>query len=93
MNKRELSLKMAERLDMKKFMVYQYVDVLVETIVESLVNEEKVVLSGFGTLEVIKRHNKSVRNPNDGKMMVIPSSKTVKFKSSKKLLNKLEEAK
>ena len=93
MNKRELSLKMAEKLDMKKFMVYQYVEVLMQTIVESLESGDKVVLSSFGTLEVVKRHNKSVRNPNDGKMMVIPSIKTVKFKASKKLIEKMEEGK
>ena len=46
---------------------------------------EKIQLVGFGTFEVSERAERTGRNPQSGKEMVIPASKAPKFKAGKAL--------
>ena len=85
MNKREISEKIADKLMVKKFEVYSFIDLMIEVMVENLEKEKKIVLSNFGTFKVIKRNNKRVINPNNKKPLTIPSKKVVKFIPSKNL--------
>ena len=85
MNKREISEKIADKLMVKKFEVYSFIDLMIEVMVENLEKEKKIVLSNFGTFKVIKRNNKRVINPNNKKPLIIPSKKVVKFIPSKNL--------
>ena len=47
--------------------------------------DEKIQLVGFGTFEVSERAERTGRNPQSGKEMVIPASKAPKFKAGKAL--------
>ena len=47
--------------------------------------QEKIQLVGFGTFEVSERAERTGRNPQIGKEMVIPASKAPKFKAGKAL--------
>jgi DNA-binding protein HU-beta len=85
MNKREISEKMAKELMIKKFEVYNFIDLMIEIMVENLCQEKKIVLSNFGTFKVIKRKNKRVINPNNKQPLIIPAKKIVKFLPSKNL--------
>jgi len=48
-------------------------------------NGETVSISGFGSFTVIQRKARKGRNPRTGKEMMIPASKTVKFRPGKSL--------
>ena len=85
MNKREISEEIASKLEIKRFEVYSFIDLLIEVMVENLEQEKKIVLSNFGTFKVIKRNNKKVINPNTKEPLIIPSKKIVKFLPSKNL--------
>ena len=61
------------------------VGAFLEAINESLKSGETVTLIGFGTLSVVKRAARTGRNPQTGKEIKIPASKTVKFKAGKGL--------
>jgi DNA-binding protein HU-beta len=44
---------------------------------------DKVTLAGFGTLSVGARTQREGRNPRTGEKIIMPASKTVKFKAGK----------
>ena len=59
------------------------IDATIETIKETLANGEKIQLVGFGTFEVSERAERMGRNPKTGEEIVIPASKSPKFKAGK----------
>lgn len=85
MNKKEISEQIFKKLDVKRFEAYQFIDLLIETIVAQLASGKKVVISNFGTFKVVSRQKKRVINPNDKKPMTIKARKIVKFIASKNL--------
>mgnify|MGYP001067714523 CR=1 FL=1 len=50
---------------------------------KSLINDERVTISGFGSFYMQLRKAKKGRNPKTGKEVEIPSRKVVKFKPAK----------
>ncbi|WP_319543184.1 HU family DNA-binding protein [uncultured Pseudodesulfovibrio sp.] len=54
-----------------------------DIIASTLAKGEKVVVTGFGTFEVVERKAKTGRNPRTGVAIPIPATKAVKFKPSK----------
>lgn len=85
MNKNELVAKMAEKAGLKKTEAEKALKAFTETVAEELKNGEKIQLVGFGTFEVSERAERTGRNPQSGKEMVIPASKAPKFKAGKAL--------
>ena len=74
MNKAELVAAMAEKAELSK-----------KDAEAALKKGEKIQLVGFGTFEVSERAERTGRNPQSGKEMVIPASKAPKFKAGKAL--------
>ncbi len=85
MNKKEISEIIYEKLDVKRFEAYNFIDLLIDVIVENLSKGKKVVISNFGTFKIIQREKKRVINPNNKEAMIIPPKKIVKFFPSKNL--------
>ena len=82
MNKAELVSAMAEKTALsKKDAEKAFTDI----VAEELKKGEKIQLVGFGTFEVSERAERTGRNPQSGKEMVIPASKAPKFKAGKAL--------
>jgi DNA-binding protein HU-beta len=63
------------------------VETTFETIRAALNNEQKVVISNFGTFRVKHRQQRQGRNPKTGDTVVVPPRKGVRFKASKNLLS------
>ena len=63
------------------------VETAFETIRQALNNDEKVVISNFGTFRVKHRQQRQGRNPKTGQSVVVPPRKGVRFKASKNLLS------
>ncbi|MCT9855776.1 DNA-binding protein [Priestia megaterium] len=85
MNKTELVDAVATQAELSKQDAKKAVEALFETISDTLAQEEKIQLIGFGTFEVRERAARTGRNPQTGEEMTIPASKVPAFKPGKEL--------
>ena len=85
MNKTELVDAVAIKSELTKQDSKKAVDALFETISNTLAQEEKIQLVGFGTFEIRERAERTGRNPQTGEEMTIPASKAPAFKPGKEL--------
>ncbi|MBW2466047.1 MAG: integration host factor subunit beta [Deltaproteobacteria bacterium] len=94
MLKRDLVEKTADSLDgyLKKD-ISQAVDIILETMTESLDQENRVEIRGFGSFSVRKRKARQTKNPKTGKVMDIPPRKTLHFAMSKSVKEALIDKK
>lgn len=67
------------------------VNVMINSIKESLVNGESLFLRGFGTLQVVTRKAKQVRNIKAGTSFTMPAWKKPVFKPSKSFVNEINK--
>ena len=61
------------------------VDTVFDTITDSLLEGNKVLISGFGTFKVNHRKERKGVSPKTKEIMTIPASKTLTFKPSNRL--------
>jgi len=69
--------------------VAKSVDIILDSITESLANGGRVEIRGFGSFSVRSRKPKSAKNPKTGKVMEIPARNTLHFMMSKYLKDPL----
>lgn len=91
MNKKELVAAIVARTEMKKVDAEKAVEAFVDVVSEELKNDGRVQLIGFGTFEVAQRAEREGRNPRNGSTVVIPATKTPKFKPGKALKDYVNE--
>ncbi len=85
MNKTELINDVASRTNMTKKDVEKVVNAMFLSIEDTLRNQEKVQLVGFGTFEVRDRKARTGRNPQTGEEIEIPATRVPAFKAGKTL--------
>ena len=85
MNKTELIAAVAAKTGLTKKDAEKVVNATIDTITESLVNGDKVNVSGFGIFEVKAREARIGRNPRTKETIQIPASKLPAFKAAKAL--------
>lgn len=85
MTRTELAANVAKKTDTSKGLTDKIIATALDEIATALENGEKVQFPGFGTFEVSERAERTGRNPQTGKEMVIPASKVPKFKPGKNL--------
>lgn len=85
MNKMELVSAMADKTGLSKKDAEVALKAFTDVVAEELKKGEKIQLVGFGTFEVSERAARTGRNPQTGKEMTIPASKSPKFKAGKAL--------
>ena len=85
MNKKALIDVVASKLDITKKDASVFVETVFESITESLVNGNKVDISGFGKFEVKSRKGRMGINPATKETIEIASTKSCSFKASKAL--------
>lgn len=92
MNKSDLVSKVAEKVEITKKDAAVYVESILSSISNALVDGDKVQLSGFGTFEVRDRKERVGRNPqNPTEEIIIPASKAPAFKAAKGLKEAVNE--
>ncbi len=93
--KRELAIKITDRLGEKKYKitqqdVHEVLLTLIEEITESLAQGDVVVMRNFGSFHVREMKAKIGRNPKDpAKDVAIPARAGVKFKPGKEMKEKV----
>lgn len=83
MNKTELIAAVAEKSGMSKKDADTAVNAMIDTIVNTVANEEKVQIVGFGTFEIRNRSERQGRDPRTNTPITIPASKVPAFKAGK----------
>ena len=89
MNKTDLINEIASKADLSKKDAEAALKAIIAAIEEALINDDKVVLVGFGTFEAKKRAARKGRNPSTKEVIDIPASKVPTFKAGKDLKNKV----
>ena len=85
MNKQELIDAMVNDTKMLRADCKRALESVIKAIEKSLKKKEAVVLTGFGTFDVMKRKARVGVNPATGAKMNIPARKVPKFKPGKRL--------
>lgn len=83
MNKAELVSAIADKSGLSKTLSLKALDAFTEAVVEAVKSGDKVILTGFGTFEVIERAAREGRNPATGETLHIEATKAPKFKPGK----------
>lgn len=92
MNKEMLIAAIAEKTDTTKVQSEKALKAFIDVVTEEMKKGEKVQLVGFGTFEVTERAECQGRNPQTGESMIIPASKSPKFKAGKALKDAIKDA-
>lgn len=89
MNKAELVNEVSAKTGLSKKGTHNVIDVLTETIGDTLVKGEKVTLVGFGTFKVMNKKARKGVNPQTRESIQIPAKKVPKFVAGKGLRDKV----
>jgi nucleoid DNA-binding protein len=84
-NKKELAKKVAAKTLLSQKEAMQTIDVLIESIIESLEEDGEVSIVGFGKYYLYTHSPRPVRNPKTQEEMILKAYKSVKFKISDKI--------
>lgn len=87
MNKTELIKIISEEANISHNQAKIVIETFIKEISHTLKSGERVRLSGFGSLSISKRAERTGRNPQTGKAIRIAAKNVVRFKSSE-ILNK-----
>ena len=71
----------------------RFFDCFFDEIKNALNRGERVEIRGFGALSVHRQKPRLSRNPRTGQKIFTPEKKTIHFKMSKELFNKVNEKK
>lgn len=66
-----------------------FVEATIKAIQDALLAGEKITINGLGTFDVIERKERMGKDPRTSEDLLIPASKTVKFKVSRNLRDKM----
>ncbi len=80
MNKTDLVNEIAAKANLNKVDAKAALDAVLESIAQSLSNDDKVQLIGFGTFSVVEKEARTGINPRTKEKIEIPARKVVKFK-------------
>lgn len=85
MTKAELVNRVSKRTDLNKRDAEVMVQTVLDSIIESLQNGDKVELRGFGSFRLRERAPRVGRNPKTGEKVNVPSKRVPYFKPGKDL--------
>lgn len=94
MTKNDLILLIADRTQQTQKIIEQIIDAYHDIIVDVLCDgdfSDKINITNFGTFSVSQRNGREGRDPRSGEKKLIPASRNVHFKASKKIKEKLNQ--
>lgn len=90
MTKADLIDRIAAEANLTKAAAERTLNTFLDAVTEGLAAEGKLMLTGFGTFVVESRKARAGRNPRTGESIIIPASKTVKFRPGKLLKDDIQ---
>lgn len=90
MTKNDIAVGLCKRIpDLPKSTALNIVEGVTDILSDAFVRGDNVYLRGFGSLEVKTAKEKKARNINAGTTVIIPAQRTVKFRLSNLLKNRM----
>lgn len=90
MTKNDIAARLCRRIpDLPKSTALHVVEGITEILTEAFISGDNVYLRGFGTLEVRTTKEKKARDINAGTTVIVPARRTVKFRISNQLKNRM----
>lgn len=93
LTKLQIAESLQEQLNLSKKESSEALETLLETIKRALESSEDVMISGFGKFCVKDKKERKGRNPATGEDLMLSARKTVTFKCSGKLNDKINDRK
>jgi nucleoid DNA-binding protein len=91
MNKSQLIDKVSKEFNLDRASAKKLVECILESMVEILMSGKRIEMRGFGVLKLKKLKGTFVKNPRNGIEVFVGERYTVRFKPSKRLLERLNE--
>lgn len=91
MNKNMLAKEVAVSEKVTLSTAFKTVDGVLRIIAEKLAQGENVQLRGFGSFAVVNKSERKVNDIKTGNPITIPAHKSVRFKPSKEIVEKLNK--
>ena len=91
MNKKELIETVSSKAEITKKEAELVVNATLDSIIEGLAGEGKVVIPGFGSFEVRSRTAREGRNPRTGEPVKIAAKRAPAFKPGKAMKDAVEK--
>ncbi|MEO8637858.1 MAG: HU family DNA-binding protein [Candidatus Taylorbacteria bacterium] len=85
MNKQAIAEAIAAKIGGTKVQAEQAIDVVVDSIVNTLKKGEEVSIAGIGIFSVKQRAARQARNPRTGEAISVPAMRVPKFRAAKAL--------
>ena len=89
--KKEFIDRMAEKGSITKKAARQGVELFIETLMDYMAEDEKVMIKGFGRFEMKTHKERKGRVPLRGTECIIPEHKKMKFYASETLPGRIKE--
>lgn len=94
MNKAELALRLAERMEIPKKQAEDFVEYFEDIVTKALVDGNEVTIAGFGTFSARTRSARMGVNPRKpSERIQVPEVRVPKFKAGKALKDALKKPK
>ena len=90
-NKKEFADRMAEKGSIKKKDAMKGLELFIETLMDCMNADERVMLKGFGRFEMKTAKERIGRNPQSGQQCIIPEHEKIKFVASEGLADRIRE--
>ena len=90
MTKAELIEVLAQKENLPRAQADRILNLVLDTVLETMKSGSEVVLTGFGTFSAKMRAGRKGRNPKTGASIEIPAMKVPKFKAGKGLKDALK---
>ena len=90
MTKADIVNEVAKNTGIDKTTVLTTIEAFMDTVKESLSNDDNVYLRGFGSFVVKKRAQKTARNISKNTTIIIPEHNIPSFKPAKTFLNEVK---
>ena len=91
MNKKELIETVSSKAQITKKDADLIISATLDSIIEGLTKEGKVILPGFGSFEVRNKTAREARNPRTGEKIRIEAKRTPAFKPGKAMKDAVEK--
>ena len=91
LNKKEFIKKISDETEMSGKEIEKVINANFNTISDEIEKEEKVAIWNFGIFEPKLIKERKGRNPATGEELLIPESRTVKFKAGKSFKDRLNK--
>ena len=91
MTKREIVRTICDKTGRTQVQAKELVQLTIDGIVETLLEEGRVEIRGFGVFQIKTRKARKARNPRTGNKVLVPEKFVVSFKPGKELEAKVQE--